>query len=178
MNNWNRNRIQLLLPDYATKILCIKLSLFKAPDKCVWLGTKSGDYTVKSGYYTAVVKIWHLAPLTSEVDYRGIIDLMSVWPSLCSQKCLPLTGILAGSLVPWILWAIWKAKNRFVFEGFYATPEDTLSSAIILAREWSNNCKPEPAVNKRSFRQIPEARSETMIVRSDAAWNSTSRKQG
>lgn len=123
-------------------------------------------------------KIWHLAPLTSEVDYRGIIDLMSVWPSLCSQKCLPLTGILAGSLVPWILWAIWKAKNRFVFEGFYATPEDTLSSAIILAREWSNNCKPEPAVNKRSFRQIPEARSETMIVRSDAAWNSTSRKQG
>ncbi|KAF2597791.1 hypothetical protein F2Q68_00007709 [Brassica cretica] len=70
-----------------------------------------------------------------------------------------------------------QAKNRFVFEGFYATPEDTLSSAIILAREWSNNCKPEPAVNKRSSRQIPEARSETMIVRSDAAWSSTSRKQ-
>ncbi|KAL0681557.1 hypothetical protein Bca4012_048404 [Brassica carinata] len=50
------NRIQLLLPDYETKILCIKPSLSKAPDKRVWLGTKSGDYTVKSGYYTAVVE--------------------------------------------------------------------------------------------------------------------------
>lgn len=51
---WNRERIQLLLPMYEDQILSIKQSLTGAPDKLVWLGTKTGEYSVKSGYYIAV----------------------------------------------------------------------------------------------------------------------------
>ena len=51
---WNRERIQLLLLMYEDQILSIKQSLTGAPDKLVWLGTKTGEYSVKFGYYIAV----------------------------------------------------------------------------------------------------------------------------
>lgn len=47
---WDRARIQLLLPECEEKILCIKSSITEILDKIVWLGTKSGEYTAKSGY--------------------------------------------------------------------------------------------------------------------------------
>ena len=51
---WDRRKIHLLLPEYEDKILFIKPSLTGATDKLIWLGTKKGDYSVKSGYYVAV----------------------------------------------------------------------------------------------------------------------------
>lgn len=51
---WDRRRISLLLPDYKSKIHCIKPSLTRATDKLIWLGTKTGEYTTKSGYYSMV----------------------------------------------------------------------------------------------------------------------------
>ena len=51
---WDREKIQTLLPAYERCILGIKESLTGTPDKLVWLGTKNGEYSVKSGYYTAV----------------------------------------------------------------------------------------------------------------------------
>ena len=40
---WNRMKLQLLLPDYEEKILCLKQSVTGAEDKLIWLGTKSGE---------------------------------------------------------------------------------------------------------------------------------------
>lgn len=208
---WDRAKIQLLLPAYEEKILVLKPSITGVPDRLFWLGTKSGEYSSKSGYYIAMEeeevmataeaefkwkknvwmlecapkvkhfawrvlkraipvgehlverhidadprckrcgenesinhllfqcrfaqKVWLLAPFVTEKDYRGIIDLLTVWPDLCNQPCLPPSGIASGSLFLWILWSLWKARNRLVFEDFSASPEDTLSAAIKLARE-------------------------------------------
>lgn len=51
---WDRAKIQLLLPDYEEKILCLQPSITGVPDKLFWLGTKSGNYSSKSSYYIAI----------------------------------------------------------------------------------------------------------------------------
>ena len=123
-------------------------------------------------------KVWQHAPLLIEMDCSGILDLVAVWPLLCNQKTLPPAGIVSGSLVPWVMWAMWKARNRFVFEGFSSFPEDTLLSAIRLAREWSLKGKPEisgPFKNRKMSKPVPHG---TTVVRTDAAWCATSKRAG
>lgn len=39
---WDRRKIQLLIPDYETAVLCIKPSISRTPDRLIWLGSKSG----------------------------------------------------------------------------------------------------------------------------------------
>lgn len=50
---WDVEKIRLFLPQYEKDILTIKPSIKNAQDKQVWLGTKSGAYSTKSGYYFA-----------------------------------------------------------------------------------------------------------------------------
>ena len=252
--HWDRQKLQLLLPAYEEKILCIKPSLIGAQDKLIWLGTKGGEYSVKSGYYVAVEeepdtrtndagfnwkrnvwaldcapkvklfawkllkgaipvgerllerhievdprckrcgnnesithllfqcqfaqKVWQLAPLLPGMDSSGMLDLMVVWPSICNQKSLPPAGIVNGSVVPWVMWSLWKARNRLVFEGFSASPEDTLSTAIRMAREWSLQSKPEKMDTSRSRKPEMIAPTGMRIVRSEAAWSASSLTAG
>ena len=53
-NEWDDNKIQNMLPHLKEKIVAIKPSLSGAPDKRVWLGTKTGEYTNKTGYKAAI----------------------------------------------------------------------------------------------------------------------------
>lgn len=50
---WDVEKIRIILPQHEEDILCIKPSITNGSDKLVWLGTKSGSYSTKSGYYFA-----------------------------------------------------------------------------------------------------------------------------
>ncbi|KAF3583774.1 hypothetical protein F2Q69_00027418 [Brassica cretica] len=53
-SDWNREAIRSLLPHEESRILSLKSSRTGAPDKLIWLGTESGEYTTKSGYRKAL----------------------------------------------------------------------------------------------------------------------------
>lgn len=49
--DWNRHMVEAVLPDLAETIYSIKPSIFQVEDSYCWQKTKSGIYSVKSGYY-------------------------------------------------------------------------------------------------------------------------------
>ena len=51
--DWNLQEIRRICPVYEQQILSIKPSKNGAKDKMVWLGTKSGEYSTKTGYAVA-----------------------------------------------------------------------------------------------------------------------------
>ena len=220
------------LPAYEEKIQCLKPNQTGSPDKLIWLGTKSGEFSTKSGYYTAIEpmgdglvphvgadfswkkhiwdldvapkiklfswklikgaipvgerlndrhvqvnplckifggsesithlffhchyaqKVWRLAPFLCEMDSSRMVYLVANCTSITDRLCLPPAGVTSGSLTLRILWNIWKAWNKFVFEGVLITPKDSLSVAISLAREWSLAKTKDPPLSRRVRPQL------------------------
>ncbi|WZY86915.1 hypothetical protein YC2023_033299 [Brassica napus] len=60
------------------------------------------------------------------------------WNDIHGQKCLPPTGLTKSPLVPWIMWSLWKGHNKLTFENHAGSPAETLTQAIIAAKEWEN----------------------------------------
>ena len=232
----------------------IKPSTTGAPDKLIWLKTKSGAFTTKSGYYAALEecddgqfanstmsnwhrdvwrlpvapkvklflwkifqgalsvgerlvarhinvdqhckrcneiestnhlllhcrfakKVWELAPLSTGFDLRGLVVLAELWPDLCRVVSLPPVGLQAGSLVPWILWAIWIARNNLIFNNKTSTPEETITKAVVMAREWF--LSQEKVTPRKKAIPLPLRLPEgTTVVAVDAAWRGDSNTAG
>lgn len=53
---WNRNLIQAILPFEEERILQLQPSSRGAPDILRWLGTKTDEYSVKTGYHVAMTE--------------------------------------------------------------------------------------------------------------------------
>ena len=97
----------------ATDILCMRPSSMGAADKLIWTPTKSGDYSTKSGYYSAVEMNRSLNPINPAHAFNWI---KNVWATKTAPKiqvflwkvmqgALPLgatlqrRGLLASSVV-------------------------------------------------------------------------------
>lgn len=53
-SQWNIPRILGVLPQYLPDILRIKPSITGTPESFVWLASRSGSYSARSGYYVAI----------------------------------------------------------------------------------------------------------------------------
>lgn len=82
--DWSIERIQTVFPEWEDTILTIKPSISGAPDKLIWLGTKSGEYTTKSGYHTAIKLRSNMEEHTQ--DAGEIEWFKSVWNLQTSPK--------------------------------------------------------------------------------------------
>lgn len=94
--DWDREKIQAIIPHHEEAILKIKLSKTGAPDKIAWLKTSSGEYTTKSGYWTA----YALAERDVGGTFQANLDWNScVWKNKVAPKIkLFLWKIFQGAL--------------------------------------------------------------------------------
>lgn len=54
---WDRDKVDMLLPHEAHKILLLKPRKTEGSDKHCWLATKNGEYSTKTGYYSALKQL-------------------------------------------------------------------------------------------------------------------------
>ncbi|CAH2079371.1 unnamed protein product, partial [Thlaspi arvense] len=86
-------------------------------------------------------------------------------------RCLPPVRLGAGTIFPWIMWAIWISINYLIFEKRIFTAEETITKALQDAREW------QLAQGKEEIRSDPTRQliasppiSDELTCNTDAAW--------
>ncbi|KAL0799970.1 hypothetical protein Bca101_055145 [Brassica carinata] len=84
-------------------------------------------------------RIWENAPVfipgpqVLEILPNSLQQLLILLPRVIN---LPPSGLTCSPLSPWILWNLWTARNKRLFENKLFTAEETLSKAIRDAKEW------------------------------------------
>ena len=117
-------------------------------------------------------RTWELAPTQLASGHalpsNSLQQLLSLVPKVLN---LPPSGLTCSPLSPWIIWNLWTARNKRIFENKIYSAEETLSKAIRDAKEWEG-AKKVPAVIEKP-RQNPMSQIDSMIPPCwvDGAWN-------
>lgn len=69
------------------------------------------------------------------------------WEHVKTKGCLPPVEIAKGPLAPWIMWSLWISRNKLVFMDRAITADETLTTAITLAKEWLDAQYNTPLLN-------------------------------
>ncbi|XP_010474388.1 PREDICTED: uncharacterized protein LOC104753903 [Camelina sativa] len=255
----DREKIKAILPDLEQEILDIKLSKKGAIDTFVWLPTKTGIFSAKSGYYESIkinnsdaplpppatrefnwseyiwhlktspknklllrkavrgalssrenlrarsiniegqcpfcgseetsihlfftcpfaVQVWKAAPFKNQLPQGSIHSIRDFIEKAKILVCLPPSGVGHGPLFPWIFWAIWNTRNHKIFNSKPTSPEETLTRAIALGREWCEAQESETPPQPRLTQTSPTyAGSDMIICNVDAAWQKETKTAG
>lgn len=101
---------------------------------------------------------------------------------LRSIYCLPPTGV-SHSILPWIVWSIWLARNSLVFDARSSSAEEVATRALWLAREWTS-AQGSPLQQQQQHGRTPRIKQSPSILegetlcRTDAAWNKQQKRAG
>nr|VDD54487.1 unnamed protein product [Brassica oleracea] len=130
------NLLSLFDPGDIPLIRSLRPSHNFSDDGFCWIYTKSGAYTVKSGYKLAgqikerkrgALQTWALSSIPSA---PGLFPSNSLYENfdylLCRAKRNGATNTMLACF-PWIAWFIWKARNEKVFNGKDILPPDTIA---------------------------------------------------
>ncbi|CAG7910327.1 unnamed protein product [Brassica rapa] len=91
--------------------------------------------------------------LSKAVHLAAVLTFPEVVVKFRKVICLPPSGI-SLNILPWVLWAIWTARNTLIFEGRYQSPEETALKGIKLAREWTNS------LERRTYLRVSKSNRE------------------
>lgn len=105
----------------------------------------------------------------------------------CTFTPLPPTGI-TSPLWPWVLWNLWKARNKLVFENRTFTAQEVALKSIQDAKEWSqaqgmNRASTQSGplsirTNHTSPCPPPPFQTGVLVCKVDAAWDNISGRCG
>lgn len=85
------------------------------------------------------VQFWSKVPLAKIITDPASLAVFSDWFSAQVHRvALPPLGIISSPLAPWLLWNLWTARNKLVFEGKAFLVEDIISKAVAEARAWED----------------------------------------
>ncbi|XP_023644256.1 uncharacterized protein LOC111832150 [Capsella rubella] len=152
---WDTSILQEhFLPCDITKISSFPPS-FELHDRVVWALTKDGNYSVKSGYWlishasdglelitesnqqlnTLKEKVWTVCglPLPPHGFSSVISENIEVVLSLLVR---PEIASHIRTVIPWLLWGIWKARNGLVFSQQAFNPHIIFATAVKDMEEW------------------------------------------
>ncbi|XP_024006562.1 uncharacterized protein LOC112083067 [Eutrema salsugineum] len=95
--DWNTDKINELFPDLLSTIKAIKPSKTLVCDSHIWLATKSGNYSTKTGYHLSVID--KARPTTREPNSTSFCWNSLVWQGNFSPKMKTfLWKIIKGAL--------------------------------------------------------------------------------
>ncbi|CAA7042763.1 unnamed protein product [Microthlaspi erraticum] len=81
-HDWNQSKIKDILPHHSSEILQIKPSRKGAHDSYIWLPTKSGAYSVKTGYHTSLeMREDSIGRSSEQINWNG-----DIWTGKFSPK--------------------------------------------------------------------------------------------
>ncbi|XP_018487967.1 uncharacterized protein LOC108858552 [Raphanus sativus] len=80
---WNKEKLENLLPQLAKDIQLLQPSMSRAEDRYIWQPLPSGDYTTRSGYFSASLKATQIATVSEQGQFKWVRD---VWSAACSPK--------------------------------------------------------------------------------------------
>lgn len=84
--DWDREKIQKILPEWEETILEIKASTLRASDSYAWLPSKNSQYSAKSGYYESLNYATEPESLHQQDDTREFNWTTNIWNIKCSPK--------------------------------------------------------------------------------------------
>lgn len=132
-------------------------------------------------------RVWELVPLRHEIPTTVEDTMTSMIVKFRDATCLLPAGVL-NTILPWVLWSLWLARNKLHFEGKTTRPEEVATKSISYAREWNqaqksgtSPTKPTAALSTRIGRRSAPGRhidASMITCTTDASWNATSRTAG
>lgn len=127
-------------------------------------------------------EVWSKIPLNHVVHLATDSDFKKTVVAFRKATCLPPSGVSA-SILPWVCWALWTARNTLIFEKRSFTSTEVATKAIRLARKWIE-AQPQKSTTKTSLpttrrpyqSEIADGLKRTCMV--DAAYDAHSRRAG
>lgn len=128
------------------------------------------------------VQVWQLVPILHNPDPTTISTPASLLIACQRMINLPPTGLYDTALFPWVLWYLWTARNKALFEGVVMTEQEVASQATKEARIWQAAQIEKPISQAaKTLNTVPRPCGSTSSSTQcfvDAAWNATTRRAG
>ncbi|XP_033141077.1 uncharacterized protein LOC108870768 [Brassica rapa] len=123
-------------------------------------------------------ELWQQVPVSPQLPDSLGIESLKVWlQRTTTSQVLPPVGLSSSPAIPWILWNVWTARNKLVFEGKVFQVKEIISKAIADAREWE-------AANLKKAKEHAKTTGSKLRLHAvpmcwtDGAWQETSKAGG
>ncbi|XP_018443429.2 uncharacterized protein LOC108815283 [Raphanus sativus] len=126
-------------------------------------------------------EVWNHIPLKSPVHIAEDSDFKTTLVCFRQAICLPPSGI-RFPILPWIVWTLWLARNKLIFEDKTSRPIEIATKGLSAALEWNQDrgkteisIQPLPRVRPPPRRPIIGCENPCFV---DAAWDASSQRAG